>query len=83
MSFKILKCEDSFIDSFCDILKGEGYILSSLSVGLDSKHKGLKGKVLVVSYNDYRLLFCFGCILYRSKSILGALLFSDQLLFLS
>lgn len=46
MSFKIIRCKEPFIDSFCDSVKEEGYILSSLKEGLD---KGLKRKVLVVS----------------------------------
>lgn len=65
MSLNIIRCKDSFIDSFCDILKGEGYILSSLKVGLD---KGLKGKVVVVSSNILK------CIFYKRLSLLVALL---------
>lgn len=46
MSLKVIKCKDSYIDSFCDILKADGYSLSSLKARLNN---GFKGNVLVVS----------------------------------
>lgn len=70
MSFRIIRCEP-FIDSFCDILKGEGYILSSLEVGLD---KGLKEKVLVVSSNVFIVHYlscCWSHLWSKSATLCG------------
>lgn len=77
MSLKIIRCKESYIDSFCDILNGDGYSLSSLKAGLNN---GFKGNVLVVSshVNLGPNLICFGCIFYwNSISLLEDLLFSS------
>lgn len=61
MSLIVIRCKDSYIDSFCDILKGDGYSLSSLKARFNN---GFEGNVLVVSSHvNLGLYFiCFGCI---------------------